>query len=123
YGVPDQVEPETDPDYPDGIDDNRDGEVDCDELYPIPYVRPATDEEVIELLGLAAFGVTDEEGDVTFQLPAGCYYAVITGLGYETVIEEFCLEPGEVEVNEVEIGEAPGYLEKWFIPPFCHVDG
>ncbi|MDP9195874.1 MAG: ribosome silencing factor, partial [Pseudomonadota bacterium] len=51
-------------------------------------------------------------GDVILHLPAGCYYAVIGGAGYETVIEEFCLDPGETEVNEVDLGEAPGYLYK-----------
>ena len=50
---------------------------------------------------------TDENGDVTLPLPAGCYYAVITGAGYELVVEEFCLDPGETEINEVDMGEAP----------------
>ena len=66
---------------------------------------------------------TDENGDATLPLPAGCYYAVITGAGYELVVEEFCLEPGETEINEVDLGEAPGYLEKWFVPPFCNLEG
>jgi hypothetical protein len=73
----------------------------------------------MEILGAVGFGETDENGDISFELPAGCYYAVISGLGFETHIEEFCLDPGETEINEVDLGEAPGYLEKWFVPPFC----
>ncbi|RIK41452.1 MAG: hypothetical protein DCC58_12435, partial [Chloroflexi bacterium] len=115
----DSIDPRFDPNYPTGIDPNRDGVVDCSTLYPIPYIRPATDEEAAEILGAVAVQETDENGDATFDLPAGCYYAVIGGLGYETTVEEFCLEPGETEVNEVNMGEAPGYLEKWFVPPFC----
>jgi hypothetical protein len=37
-------------------------------------------------------------------------------------VEEFCLSAGETEVNEVDLGEAPGWLEKVFVPPFCNVE-
>ncbi|RIK35924.1 MAG: hypothetical protein DCC58_19930 [Chloroflexi bacterium] len=81
--------------------------MDCSTLYPIPYIRPATDEEAAEILGALYVTETDKNGDASFDLPAGCYYAVIGGLGYETTV----------------MGAAPGYLEKWFVPPFCQIDG
>jgi hypothetical protein len=97
---------------------------DC-EFESIPYIRLETLEELGERLGTVVTPeYTDENGDATFELPAGCYYAVISGAGYETVVELFCLEPGETEVNEVNLGEAPGRLIKKFVPPFflyCNV--
>ncbi|RIK45597.1 MAG: hypothetical protein DCC58_05805, partial [Chloroflexi bacterium] len=99
------------------LDPDGDGKVNCPALEPIPYVRPATDEEAAEILGAVAVQETDEDGDASFNLPAGCYYAVIGGLGYETTVEEFCLEPGETEVNEVNLGIAPGALYKRFVSP------
>jgi hypothetical protein len=100
-----------------------------DQYYSLPP-RLETPEEMAERLGAIAVAVTDENGDATFVLPAGCYYAVVSGLGYETVVVEFCLEPGEVEINPVnlgEVGEEPGYLIKYFdypnTLPIVGVDG
>jgi hypothetical protein len=90
-----------------------------DQYYSLPP-RLETPEEMAERLGAIAVAVTDENGDATFVLPAGCYYAVVSGLGYESEVVEFCLEPGEVEINPVnlgEVGEDPGYLVKYFDYP------
>ena len=44
-------------------------------------MRPQTDEEIAEALGAVAVKETDENGDASFDLPAGCYYAVINCTG------------------------------------------
>ncbi|RIK41283.1 MAG: hypothetical protein DCC58_12715 [Chloroflexi bacterium] len=100
------------------LDINGDGAVDCANLDPIPYVRPETLEELAERLGAVAVQETDENGDAEFELPAGCYYAVISGFGWETWVEEFCLEPGETEVNEINFGTTGGRLVKQWVLPF-----
>jgi hypothetical protein len=86
-------------------------------------VRPETPEEAAVRLGAEAVGVTDAEGNVSFDLPLGDYVAIICATGYECATEEFTLdEEGEVEINEVNLTpiageEETGVLAKVMIFP------
>lgn len=84
---------------------------------PIEFVECAlvtgeTISDMLARLGAVAGGETDANGDIILaDLPAGCYYAVLADAGVVVTVEEFCLEPGETEVNQINIDLTPGVLD------------